>query len=67
MSEEDKERFQLSNKRWICNQLFDIGDNKVRYHWDITKIYRGSANWSCNINLKLTKKVLAIFHNLRGS
>ena len=67
MSEEDKERFQSSNKCWICNQLFDIGDNKVRYHWDITKIYRGSANSSCNINLKLTKKVLAIFHNLRGS
>ena len=28
--------------------------------------YRGSAHWSCNINLRLNKKVLVIFHNLRG-
>ena len=24
------------------------------------------AHWSCNINLQLTKKVLVIFHNIRG-
>ena len=24
------------------------------------------AHWSCNINLQLTKKVLVIFHNVRG-
>ena len=28
--------------------------------------FRGTAHWSCNINLKLTKKVSVIFHNLRG-
>ena len=31
MSAKDEERFQLSNKCWICNKLFDVGDNKVRY------------------------------------
>ena len=39
---------------------------KVRDHCHITGKYSGSAHWSCNINLKLTKKVPVIFHNLRG-
>ena len=56
MSVEDEERFKSSNKCWICCKLFDIGDNKVRDHDHITGKYRGSAHWSCNINLKLTKK-----------
>ena len=66
MSAEDEERFQSGNKCWICNKLFDVGDNKVRDHCHITGKYRGSAHWSCNINLRLTKKVPVIFHNLRG-
>ena len=32
----------------------------------MTGKYRGSAHWSCNINLRLTKEVLGIFHNLKG-
>ena len=66
MSAEDKERFQLSNKCWICNKSFNIGDNKVREYCHITRKYRGSVHWSCNINLGLTKKIPGIFHNLRG-
>ena len=44
MSEGDEERFQLRNKCWICNKLFDVGDNKVRNHCHITGKYRGSAH-----------------------
>ena len=66
MSAEDEERFQSSNKCWICTKLFDVGDNKVIDHDYITGKYRGSAHWSCNNNLKLTKNVPAIFHNLRS-
>ena len=43
-----------------------MGDNKVRDHCHITRKYRGSSNWSCNFNLRLTKKLPVIFHNLRG-
>ena len=43
-----------------------MGDDKVREHCHITKKYRGAAHWSCNINLKLSKKIPVIFHNLRG-
>ena len=43
--------------------MFYVGDNKVRNSCHITEKFRGSAHWSCNINLKLTKNVPAIFHN----
>ena len=65
MSAEDEQSFQLINTCWICNKLFDAGDNKVRDHCHVIGKYRGSAHWSCNINLKLTKKVLVTFHNLK--
>ena len=55
-----EERSQSSNSCWICDKLFDVGDDKGEI------IYRGAAHWSCNINLKLTKKILVIFHNLKG-
>ena len=63
--EEDEQRFQSSNKCWICNKLFDVGDNKID-HCHVTGNCRGSAHWSLYINLKLTKRVLVIIHNLRG-
>ena len=66
MSAGDEERFQLSDICWIFGKLFDVGDNKVRYHCHIAGKYTDSTHWSCNINLKLTKKVPVIFHNLRG-
>ena len=66
MSAEEEERFQLSNSCWIYDKLFHVGDNKVRDHCHITGKYRGAAHWSCNIKLKLSRKVLVIFHNLRG-
>ena len=66
ISAEEEERFQLKNSCWICDKLFDVGDDKVRDHCHITGKYRGAAHWSCNINLKLTKKIPVIFHNLRG-
>ena len=54
MSERDEQIFQSSNKCWICDKLLDVGDNKVRDHSHVTIKYKGSAHWSCNVNLKLT-------------
>ena len=54
MFAEEEERFQLSNSCWICDKLFDVGDDKVRHHCHITGKYIGAAHWSCSINLKLT-------------
>ena len=66
MSTKDEERFQLSNTCWICGKLFDVAEDKVRDHCHARGKYRGSAHWSCNINLKLTRKNPVIFHNLRN-
>ena len=60
MYAENEEWFQSSNKGWLCDKLFDVGDNKVRDHCHITRKDRGSAHWSCNINFRLTKKVPVI-------
>ena len=60
----EEERFQLSNSCWICNKLFNVGDDKVRDHCHITGKHRAAAYWSCHI--KLTKKIPVVFHNLRG-
>ena len=65
MTAEKNEEFERSNICWICNKLIDF-DDKVRDHCHITGKYRGSEHWSCNINLKITKKVPVMFHNLRG-
>ena len=63
----DEERLLLSNKCWICDKLFDVGDNKARDHCHITGKYRSSTHWSCNINLKIIYlKIVLIFYNLRG-
>ena len=65
MTAEENEKFERTNICWICGKLIDF-DNKVRDHCHITGKYRGAAHGSCNINLKITKKVPVIFHNLKG-
>ena len=44
LSEKNEERFQSSNKCWICDKLFDVGGNRVRDHCHGTGKYRGSAH-----------------------
>ena len=66
MSEEEQEQFQSVNTCWICEKLIDDDNEKVRDHCNVTRKFRGTAYWSCNINLQLTKKNSVIFHNLRG-
>ena len=39
---------------------------KVRDHCHVTGKYRRAAHGNCNVNLKLTKKVPVVIHNLGG-
>ena len=65
MFAKDEQIFQSSSKWRICDKLFDVRDNKVKDQCHLRGWYRDFAHWSCNINLKLTKKELSgIFHNL---
>ena len=66
MSEEEEKQFQSSNISWICEKLIDDDNEKVRDHCHVTGKFRGTAHWSCSINLQLTKKVHVVFHNLKG-
>ena len=65
ISVEEEERFQLTNSHWICNRVFDVGDEKVRDDCHVTGKCRGAAHFSCNANCKLSKKVPVILHNLK--
>ena len=66
MSAGENELFEMTNICWICGKLIENTDNKVRDHCLITGKYRGAAQYSCNINLKITKKVPVIYQNLKG-
>ena len=66
MSVEEEKRLEMSNICWICNELFEVSDKKVRDHCHISGKHRGTAHCSCNINLKISKKIPVIFNNLKG-
>ena len=65
MTAEQNEEFERSNIYWIWGKLINF-DEKVRDHCHITGKYRGAAHWSYNINLKISKKIPVIFHDLKG-
>ena len=53
--------------------FFSAQTQEHQNHWNSdldwfikTGKYRGAAHWKYDVNLKLTKKVPAIFHNLKG-
>ena len=66
MTVDEKEEFERSNICWICDKFIENGYNKVRDHCQRTGKYRGSCHWKCNINLKVTKKLVVIFHKSKG-
>ena len=46
--------------------MFVEGNNNVRGHDQVPGKYRGYPHWNYNINLKSTKNVSVLFHNLKG-
>ena len=66
MNEEEEYLFQQSNNCWICGKLIDNDDEKVGDHCHVTGKFRRAAYYSCNLSFQLPKKILVIFHNLKG-
>ena len=66
MRKEEEEQFQSSKICWICEKRIDNDDKVVKDYCHVTGKFRGATHWSCNINLRLTKKLPVIFHDLRG-
>ena len=46
--------------------MFDVADDKLGDHCHVSGKYRGVAHCSCDFNLKMSKKIPVIFHNLKG-
>ena len=56
------EDFEKSTKCWIFDKAYVDGDVRVRDHCHITGKYRGSAHrYYCNINVKLSHKILMAY------
>ena len=66
MTEEEQNLFQKSNNCWICKKIINDDEEKIRDLCHVASKFRGAAHQNYNVNLKLTKKVPVILHNLRG-
>ena len=63
-TDKEEENVRSSNTCWICEKLID-DDEIITDHCHITRKCRGTGHWSCNANLKMTKEVFIIYHNLK--
>ena len=65
-TKEDDEDFENSNKCWICDNTYIDDEIKLRNHCHIAEKYIGSAHRNCYINVKLNRKILFKFHNVKN-
>ena len=64
MTNEEEEIYENSRICWICKQ--ELNTDKVRYNCHVLGKFRGTSHSKCNVNLRLSKKLPIIFHNLQG-
>ena len=64
MTSEDEEIYNNSHICWIFKQ--ELNMDKVRDLCHVTGKSKGAAHNKCNINLRLSRKLPIIFHNLQG-
>src|SRR5271165_1699195 len=62
------EKHNITTKCYVCHENFTDEEEKrkVRDHCHVSGKYRGAACNTCNLQMKLTRKIPVVFHNLRG-
>jgi len=65
-SKDDRAKFEKARECWICQKPFEGGDDKVRYHCNFSRRFRGAGHNKCNLLFRKPKHVPVIFHNLSG-
>ena len=63
---EDENNYQNSQNCCICNQKIIKDKDKTGNHCHITGKFRGAAHKKCNLELRISRKLPIIFHNLEG-
>ena len=66
MNKKDNEDFEDSTNCWICDNDYFDNDIKLRDHCHITRKYRASAHRDCSINVKLNRKIPAVFDKIKN-
>ena len=66
MTKRDGEDFENPSKFWIRDNVYVIGDSKVRDRCHITGKYGGFVYRDCNVQVKLNHKIPIVFQNLKN-
>ena len=66
MTKKDNEDFRNSAEYCICDNVDVNSDVKVKDNCHITGKHRGYAHRDCNIKVKVNRKILVVFYNLKN-
>ena len=66
LTHDQKATYRQATECHICEKSIFPGQLKVRDHWHLTGIYRGSAHEECNLNYQDSRTIPVVFHNLSG-
>ena len=62
----DREKFLSATHCFICEKVFEKGQDKVRDHCHFTGKFRGAAHRECNLQYRVPSFIPIFFHNLKN-
>lgn len=65
LTRQQKEQFENASVCYICSEVFEAGEEKVRDHDHLTGLYRGAGHSRCNLNFKSSYILPVLCHNLK--
>ena len=64
MTKENEKDFQTANSCHICDKFHIEGDNQVKHYCHVKGKQRGSAHRKCNVNFRLTNRILVVYQRM---